>query len=91
MLVRLATHALDAGRESLDPFLQRRQAGFGRRGQRQPARAPVKELRAELILEAADLLADGRRRHVQLGRGPREAQVAGSGLEGDQGVEGQGA
>ena len=91
VLPRLAAHPPHAFAELAEPLAQRRQAGFGGRGQRQPPCEPVEQLNAELVLERTNLLTDRRRRHVQLVGGAAEAQVPRGGLEGDQGVEGQGA
>ncbi len=71
----------------VEPFPERNQAGLP--GLRDDHRAgpAAEELGAEVVLEGAHLLADGRRGHVQLLGGLREAQVTRGGLEGTQGVQ----
>ena len=47
----------------------------------------VKQLDPEILLEGVDLMADGGRRHMQLGCGPAEAHVAGRCFERSQGTQ----
>ena len=55
--------------------------------QRQAAIAPLEQAEAELLLQPADLMADRGLRHVQLGGGEGEAEVARRRLERAQSVE----
>jgi len=84
----VAPGAVDGGGEGIEPLAHLGQHGPPLGGQFDGARQPVKQGKAEVVLEAADLVADGGRRHRQLFAGQFEAQVAGGGLEGAQGVQG---
>ena len=56
-------------------------------GQLDGPRAAMKQLEAEKIFQPANLMTERCRRHMQLICGLREAQVAGRGLEGLEGVQ----
>jgi hypothetical protein len=58
-------------------------------GQRQPAGEAEEQAHAQVGLEDAHLMADRRLGHVQLVRRAGEAEQAGGGLEGAQGIEGR--
>jgi hypothetical protein len=49
---------------------------------------PAQELGVQIGFQELHLLADGRRRHMQLRRRPLEALMPGGRLEGAQGIEG---
>ncbi|MDZ7829932.1 MAG: hypothetical protein U5K33_10740 [Halofilum sp. (in: g-proteobacteria)] len=58
-------------------------------GQPQSLRIAVEQRRAQVGLEPADLVADRRRRAVQLGRGMLETEQLRGSLEGAQGLHGR--
>ena len=61
-------------------------------GQDQVAAVALEDRHAEMVLEMADLVADRRRRNMQLVRCSRDAQMTGGGFKGTQGIQGwQGA
>ena len=64
-----------------------RQIGFPGRRQNDLPRPPLEQLHPQPLLQQAHLLADGAGRDVQLVGGLLEAEVAGAGLEGAQGIE----
>ncbi|QEX22587.1 hypothetical protein FRZ61_25190 [Hypericibacter adhaerens] len=74
--MELAERVVDPGQ---DP-----RAGLG---QDQPLLGPLEQRNAQRILEQADLLADGRGRHMQLAGGLNQAAMAGGSPKGTQGVE----
>lgn len=51
------------------------------------AMAPLKECSVQVSLKVLDLVTDGPRRHEQFLCRPAETEMAGSGLEGSQGIE----
>ena len=56
-------------------------------GELHVAAGALEQADADLVLQLLDLMADGCRRHVQLLRGAGEAQVAGSGVKGLDGLQ----
>ena len=74
---------LDAGKAGLQSRIEQ----LAGRRERNRAYAPLEQFYAEEVLEAADLMAERARRHVQLLGRTGETQVAGRGLEGTQRVE----
>ena len=58
-------------------------------GQLDGARAAMKQLEPQQVLETADLVAERSRRHVQLLGRFGETDVAGGGLEGPERVQGR--
>ena len=60
---------------------------FAGRRERDRAHVPFEQLEAEQILQPADLVAQGARRHVQLLGGLGQAEVARRSLESAQGIE----
>jgi hypothetical protein len=70
--------------EALGKFLKRVRGG---RRQDQPAAFALEQGRMQELLERTDLMADGRWRHAKFGRGAREAQMSGGGLECAQSIQ----
>jgi hypothetical protein len=58
-------------------------------GELDRAGVAVEQGEPQALLQSADLVAERGRRHVQLPRGLREAQMTGRRLEGAQGIEGR--
>ena len=86
--VQAAFELLQHGVHALEAVGQQRQQRLALVRQREPARQPPEQRRAQARLEVLDLRADRGLRHVQLQRRAREAQVARRGLEGAHRVQG---
>ena len=79
--------AIEQQRDPVERAAQFRQQRLALVGQRQPARQAVEERGAEPLLQPLHLMAERRRRHVELDRRLLEARMARRRLEGAQGVE----
>ena len=84
-VLELAEYPADAA-EGVFKHRQQRQPFVG---ERQAARQAAEQRHAESLLQALHVLAHCGLRHVQLVGGAGEAQLAGRGLEGAQGVQGE--
>ncbi len=73
--------------EALEALAKTRQTGLSRIGESQRAVGALEQRQPQVGLQALDLMADRRGRHVQLLGGARDAQVAGGGLEGAERVQ----
>ena len=82
-------HGGDAFLELEEPFAQRVEARGAFLRQLQPLAGAAEQHRAEVILERADLLANGGGRHCQLVRGAGEGEMPRGGIVNAQGVERQ--
>ena len=81
---RARPHRRQHIRESLEAIAHHRKKLFTCRRQLEWARPAAEQGRAAVAFEQLDLMADGRWRHVQLGRCRLEAQMTSRGLEGPQ-------
>ena len=77
----------DADREQLESLAQVFRRELTLVGEGEAPRPPAEELHAQVPLESTDLVADRRRRHVQLARGAGEAQKPRGRFESAQGRE----
>src|SRR5262249_3398200 len=84
-----AAHLLNRRRQAIKAVAQTFEAGLTGIGEQDLAVEPAKQRDAQPLLEPLDLMADGCRRHVQLGGGLADAQMARSCLESTQRVQGR--
>ena len=77
----------DPGGQVVEAVAQVRQGRLAGLGQPDRPLAALEQGHAQIVLQALDLMADGGGGHVQLLRRLGEAEMAGGGLEGAQGVE----
>ncbi len=80
--------AVQCRADAIEGIGDRRQQGLSLVGQRQAARQPAKQLHAQSVFQAFDLMADRGLRHPQFQAGAREGQLPRRCFEGAQGVQG---
>ena len=80
---------LEPHRQAVEGLPDEGLAGLTRLAQDQALGAPVEQLQPEAVLQGLDLMADRALGDVQFRRRVGEAEVAGGGLEGAQGVQGR--
>jgi hypothetical protein len=86
---RAPAHLLDRRRQAIEAVAEALEAGLTRFGEQDLAIEAAEQRHPQPFLERFHLMADRRRRHMQLGRRLAHAQVAGGGLEGAQRIEGR--
>ncbi|KIU01697.1 hypothetical protein QU38_00290, partial [Staphylococcus aureus] len=84
-----AGDALDQLGDAIEAVAERGKQRQPLVGERQSARQPAGQLRAQPLLQPLHLVADRRLGYAQLDRGAGEAEVARRRLEGAQGIEGK--
>jgi hypothetical protein len=87
--VVLAQQPVGREPEVVESGADAREIFLGFRGQRQRAVLPDEQTDAEFLLQPPDLMADRGLRHVQFGRGQREAHVPRCGFKSPQAVQGR--